>query len=94
MITPFITSTHRKVIPLPYEELQMLISDASNNKIGLTFDQFRPLKLLPSKTDKFKLYEMLTNHLNLNGEKVSHILVTINPDLTNQPYIVLERTQP
>lgn len=91
MPTPFITSTHRKVIPLPYEELQMLISDASNNKIGLTFDQFRPLKLLPNKTDKFKLYEMLTNHLNLNGEKVSHILVTINPDLTNQVYIVIER---
>jgi len=94
MSTPFITSTNRKVIPLPYEELQMLISDASNNKIGLTFDPFRPLKLLPSKTDKFKLYEMLTNHLNLNGERVSHILTTINPDLTNQTYIIVERTQP
>ena len=94
MPTPFITSTNRKVIPLPYEELQMLISDASNNKIGLTFDPFRPLKLLPSKTDKFKLYEMLTSHLNLNGERVSYILATINPDLTNQTYIIVERTQP
>ena len=90
MPRPFIYK-NKRIIPLEHSELHTLFIEASDNKIGLTFNPLTPLKLIPTKSDPFKLYDMLTTSIGLKGERVCNILTVINPDLTNQPYIVLER---
>ena len=90
MSRPFIYK-NKRIIPLEYSELHTLIIEASDNKIGLTFNPFTPLKLIPIKSDPFKLYDMITDDIGLKDERVCNILTVINPDLTNQPYIVVER---
>ena len=90
MPRPFIYK-NKHIMPLEYSELHTIIIEASDNKIGLTFNPVTPLKLIPTKSDPFKLYDMLTDDIGLKGERVCNILTVINPDLTNQPYIVVER---
>ena len=82
---------NKRIIPIEYSELHTLIIEASDNKIGLTFNPVTPLKLIPTNSDPFKLYDMITTSIGLKGERLCNILTVINPDLTNQPYIVVER---
>lgn len=53
MSKPFIYK-NKRIIPLEYSELHTLIIEASDNKIGLTFNPVTPLKLIPTNSDPFK----------------------------------------